>query len=89
MLSNASVFTYFHLNIICFDTTLRNMRASLSDKVMYVVKIGLPFSVQAHIDSTNNIRSKYDISRMVYVYLNMYVKHMHLRITAMSPKLYN
>lgn len=63
----ASNFTDFHPKFLGFEASLRKLRENLSDKVVSVARIGLPFSVQSHIESKHNIGFRDDTSRLVYV----------------------
>lgn len=55
----------FHPQFIGLKATLRNLRKTVTDKVVSVARIGLPFSVQSIIDIKPNIGYMHDLSRLV------------------------
>ncbi|MEM6687231.1 MAG: hypothetical protein AAF617_15725 [Bacteroidota bacterium] len=59
--------------LLGFEKTLRQMRNNRSETVSSVARIGLPITVQSHIESKYNIAWKDDHSRMVYVDLKAVV----------------
>lgn len=67
LLMDDSRFTDFHPKYLGFEVSLRGLRENINDKVTSTARIGLPFSVQSHIDSKHNLAYKDNNSRLVYV----------------------
>lgn len=62
-----SRFTDFHPQYLGFEATLRTLHENLNDKVTSVSRIGLPFSVEAHIERKHNLAYKDNTSCLLYV----------------------
>ena len=66
-IEGGSSFTDFHPKFLGFEATLRRMRENLSSEVSSVARIGLPFTVQSHIDDVQPIGWIGHHDRMIYV----------------------
>lgn len=66
-LVNDSEFTDVHPKILGFEAALKNLRENCTESVHSTAQIGLPFSVESHIDGKYNIGWREDSTRMLYV----------------------
>ena len=65
--------TEVHPKVLGFQSALKSLREKCNDNVQSVAHIGLPFTVESHIDQKHKIGWREDSTRIVYIDLKALV----------------